>query len=279
MPYKTILIHVNESNHTAARVRIAARIAQQEGAHLIGAAMTGVSRYLYESGALDKNDPNLVAHLDMLRQRGERALAEFEAIVTQAGVPSYEKRLVDDEAGAGMATQASYADLVVLGQNDPDETLPTITHDFPEYVLLNCGRPLLLVPYAGRFENAGQNALIAWDASIAATRAVSNALPLLQRARIVHVAVFNAAEQPHRHGAEPGADIALYLARHGVNVAVNQQSADIDVGNALLSLATDLGSDLIVMGGYVHSRFRELLLGGVTRTILDTMTVPVLMAH
>jgi nucleotide-binding universal stress UspA family protein len=279
MSYKTILVHVDESIHMAQRIKIAANIARKEGAHLIGAAMTGISRVLYETGTLDQNDPSLASHLQLLRERGNRALAEFESISNQMGVLSFEKRLIDDEAGGGVCLQASYCDLVVIGQIDPDESSPTVMSDFPEYVLLNCGRPVLMVPYAGRFETVGENALIAWDASMAASRAVSNAIPLLKQAKIVHVAVFNAAAQPDKHGQLPGADIALYLARHNIKVNVAQQTTSIDVGNALLSLATDLSSDLIVMGGYVHSRFRELLLGGVTRTVMDTMTVPVLMSH
>lgn len=279
MSYKTILVHVDESIHAAERIKIAANIARKEGAHLIGAAMTGISRLLYATGALDQKDPNLASHLQILHERGNRALTEFESIVKQLGVLSFEKRLIDDEAGGGVCLQASYCDLVVIGQIDPDETLPAVMSDFPEYVLLNCGRPILIVPYAGRFGTVGENALIAWDASMAASRAVSNAIPLLKQAKMVQVAVFNAAALPDKHGQLPGADIALYLARHNIKVNVAQQTTDIDIGNALLSLATDLGSDLIVMGGYVHSRFRELLVGGVTRTVMNTMTVPVLMSH
>ena len=91
--------------------------------------------------------------------------------------------------------------------------------------------------------------------------------------------VFNADDQPDSHGPQPGADVALYLARHGVKVTVISRTISIDTGEALLSLAADLGSDLIVMGAYGHSRFREIILGGVTRTMLSSMTVPVLMTH
>lgn len=279
MPYKTILVHVDESRHSIKRIQIAAELARRENGHLIGAAMTGISRSLYAANTLDRNDPNLARHLDILRERGNQALVRFEEIAAQLGVVSVEKRLIDDEAGGGICLQASYADLVVVGQTDPDESSPAVTSDFPEYVLLNCGRPVLIIPYTGNFNTIGENALIAWDASMAASRAVSNAVALLIRAKIVQVAVFNAAAQFEKHGQVPGADIALYLSRHGIPVNVIQQNTPIDVGNSILSLANDLGSDLIVMGGYVHSRFRELLLGGVTRTVMNTMTVPVLMSH
>ena len=141
------------------------------------------------------------------------------------------------------------------------------------------GRPVLVVPYAGSFASVGRRALVSWDAGTSATRALTASIPLLRRAEIVEVAVFNADPQTDVHGEQPGADIALYLARHGLKVDVIRQKTQVDIGNALLSLATDLGSDLVVMGGYGHSRFREILLGGVTRTVLESMTVPVLMAH
>ena len=112
-----------------------------------------------------------------------------------------------------------------------------------------------------------------------AAPAVTAAIPLLKRAQNVDVVVFNPDSRGDAHGEMPGADIGLYLARHNIKVNVVRQKTDIDVGNALLSIATDLGSDMIVMGGYGHSRFREILLGGVTRTVLESMTVPILMAH
>ncbi len=279
MSYQSILVHVDQSRNSAERIRIAARIANAENAHLIGVAMTGVSRWMYANSAPMFADPGMVINLDFLRDRAQTALNEFERIVENLGVESFEMRLVDDEAAGGISMQARYSDLVVIGQTDLEEPSPSVTPDFPEYVVLNCGRPVLIVPYVGHFETVGERALIAWDAGTQAARAVSLALPLLRRAKIAQVAVFSPQQHLGRHGEQPGADIALYLARHKVKVNVSEQEVKADVGNALLSLATDFASDLIVMGGYGHSRFREILLGGVTRTVLDTMTVPVLMSH
>ncbi|GGC70049.1 universal stress protein [Undibacterium terreum] len=279
MTYQSILVHVDQSRNATERMRIAARIAIAEHAHLIGVAMTGVSRWMYANSAPMFADPGMLINLDMLRDKAQNALTEFEGIVKSMGVESYETRLVDDEAAGGLSMQARYSDLVVIGQTDLEDPSPSVTPDFPEYVVLNCGRPVLIVPYVGHFATVGERALLAWDAGVPAARAVSAAIPLLRRAKIAQVAVFNAAGDLGKHGEQPGADIALYLARHKVKVNVSEQHAESDVGNALLSLATDFASDLIVMGGYGHSRFREILLGGVTRTVLDTMTVPVLMSH
>jgi nucleotide-binding universal stress UspA family protein len=279
MPYKTILVHADHSRHAATRIRIAAEIALADNAHLIGAAMSGISRFVYQDSTVGSIGPIVAEHVAMLNQRARDALDEFESIVTKIGVSSFEKRLVDDEPEAGLALQARYCDLVIVGQTDPDELSPNVISDLPEYVMLNCARPVLIVPYAGKFEQVGSNVVIAWDGSIEATRAVTQAIPLLARANKVSVALFNAVAGSAEHGEQPGADIALYLARHGVKVDVQEQHTNIDIGNALLSLAADNSNDLIVMGGYGHTRLREVLLGGVTLTVLKTMTVPVLMAH
>jgi nucleotide-binding universal stress UspA family protein len=122
--------------------------------------------------------------------------------------------------------------------------------------------------------------MVAWDGSLSASRAVTLALPLLLRADTVDVVVMQTADKKDDvHGEEAGADLALFLARHQIKVNVVERHIKGNRGEALLSIAADLAADLIVMGGYGHTRFRELVLGGVTRTLLNSMTVPVLMAH
>jgi nucleotide-binding universal stress UspA family protein len=272
-------VHVDHSRHAPQRIRIAAEIALREHAHLTGLAMTGVSRYLLDSMRVADNGAVLKTHIGFLKAQAEKALAQYEDIVRQMGVPSWEKRLVDDEPAGGLSVEARYADLVVLGQTDTSEVLPAMMSDFPEYVVMYSGRPVLVVPYAGNFTQTGRKVLVAWDGSQEASRALVGALPLLRQAAEVKVVVFNAEQQVNMHGEQPGADIALYLARHGVKVDVMQEVTDQDSGNALLSLAADTCADLLVMGCYAHSRFRELLLGGASRTVLESMTLPVLMAH
>lgn len=274
MSYKSILVHVDQSRHAAQRIRVAAEIARNQQAHLIGSAMTGISSFIQMEGAAF-----VATHLDGFRDRALAALEVFDGIARSVGALSHEKRFIDDDVAGGLALQARYADLVVLSQNDLDEPDTAFVADLPEYVMLNAPRPVLIVPSAGLFEDIGRNALIAWDGSMQATRAVTAALPLLRQADNVTVAIFNPDKRLGTHGEQPGADIALYLARHGVKVEVAQEKTEIDIGNAVLSLAADRGSDLLVMGGYGHTRFREVLLGGVTLTVLKTMTIPVLMTH
>jgi len=279
MSYKTILVHVDDSRNVNTRIELAARLAMTEQAHLIGVALTGVSRFLYETIAADASGLNIEPYLEMLRQRAEQALIPFENIAQRIGVPSIEKRLTDNEAADGLSVQARYSDLIVLGQYDPDGNAPPSYVNLPEYVAMNSGCPMLIVPHGGTFGNVGERVLIAWNGSVEASKAVRSALPLLRRAKIVEVAVFNPESQAISHGDQPGDDIATYLARHNIKVDVMQEKTNIDVGEALLSLAANLNSDLLVMGCYGRSRFREMLLGGATRTVLTSMTVPVMMAH
>jgi nucleotide-binding universal stress UspA family protein len=276
MSYKTILVHVDHSPHCEARVRAAAALALEQGAHLTGSAMSGLARVVYADYSADLGLAMIADQMAMLRERAETALARFEAIASSMGVPSYERRMVEDDPEGGLALQARYADLVVVSQPDPEDVCSRLYPGLPAYVMLASGRPVLVVPHDSSAARGGARVLLAWNASREAARAVSAALPLLQAASAVSVAIFNPGLA---HGAQPGADIALYLARHGVKVDVSVHHSDIEVGEALLSLAADQQSDLIVMGGYGHTRFRELVLGGATRTLLNSMTVPVLMAH
>ncbi|MDB5917027.1 MAG: Universal stress protein [Massilia sp.] len=279
MSYKTILVHVDGSRHAEARIALAVRLAADHGAHLVGAAMTGVSRFIFQGANVDVARTVLAGQLDVLVGQANDALARFEAIAGTVDGLSFEPRLVDDDAGDGLALQARYADLVVLSQFDPDDPVARVDPDLPAYVMLNSAGPVLMVPVIKAPAAAGSHVLVAWDESLQASRAVANALPLLRHAASVTVALFN----PDAPGRLAGADIALYLARHGVNVVVrredNEKGSGADVGSALLSLGPDVGADLLVMGGYGHTRFREVLLGGVTQTVLKTMTIPVLMSH
>lgn len=281
MPYTTLLVHVDNSSHCAQRIRLAVRLAVAEGAHLIGSAMSGISRYAYGGGV---NALQFApAQMQALRTQASEALHDFERIAREEGLGTYETRFVDDDAQGALLLQARYCDLLILGQTDAQDTPSRVIAGTPEYLMLHCGRPVLMVPHAPSTTLAGaaRHPLLAWNGSAEALRAITDALPLLQQARQVTLAVVNSHAQPAAHGEQPGADLALYLARHGVNVEVLQHDTPPgqDVGTALLAMAVQRGCDLIVMGCYGHMRLREALLGGVTRTVLQEMTVPVLVSH
>jgi nucleotide-binding universal stress UspA family protein len=277
MSYRTIVVHADHAPNVQARIALAAELALREGAHLVAAAMSGVPRYMRAGGVFEGSGVVIGDYLQRAAQRAERALARFEDEAARLGVDSREGRRLDDDAYAGLCLQARYADLVVLGQADPeDRDEGGLLLDLPEHVVLHGGRPVLMVPRKGSFGGAGRHALVAWNGSLEAAKAISGALPLLRAAERVTLAVFG---QYANHGDEPGADMALYLARHDVRVEVVRKQQPEDAGHAILSLANDIGADLLVMGAYGHSRFREMMLGGATRTILATAALPVLMAH
>jgi nucleotide-binding universal stress UspA family protein len=277
MSYRTIVVHADRAPNAEARIALAAALALREEAHLIGAAMTGMPRSMLAGRNYDGSGVFLADYLRRAEERVQQALGYFKGIAERLGVPSYEARSSNDDEYAGLCLQARYADLVVLGQAAADTNEDSLLPDLPDYVLLNCGRPVLLVPREGRFPTIGKRVLVAWNGSPEAAKAVTAALPLLRGAEQAVLAVQGTSADTL--GESPGADIALYLARHGVNVEVLRRPEQDDPGHAILSLAADFNVDLLVMGAYGHSRFRELTMGGATRTVLATATLPVLMAH
>jgi nucleotide-binding universal stress UspA family protein len=182
------------------------------------------------------------------------------------------------EPTTSFARQALAADLLVLGQSlDPGDPPSGVTSDFNESVLFSSGKPALLIPTIYKAEPIGRVVLVAWKPSREAARAVSAALPFLKRAQQVHLASWS---EPGTDDATPGPDIEASLRRHGVTAIVHHDVANArDVGELVLSRAADLSADLLVMGCYGHNRVREWALGGASRSVMQAMTVPVLMAH
>jgi nucleotide-binding universal stress UspA family protein len=272
MTYKTLLVHIDEGARCAERLELGLALAGRFGAHLV--ALCAFERPRIPSYALAEAGE---AVLEIERRRRAEAMqrveAAFRAAERRAGGKAEWRVSMDDPASA-LCLSARYADLVIAAQPEPDDVAG---RSLAGELALGCGRPVLFVPYAGRFADAGKRVLVAWNASREAARAVSDALPILARADAVEVVAF---EPGGDHGEVPGGDIALYLARHGVRAnAARDVAPGVDIGSRILSRAADAGADLIVMGAYGHSRLRELALGGATRTLLEAMTVPVLMAH
>lgn len=281
MSYKTVLVHVDNSMNASRRYQLAAAIAESQNAHLTGVAATGVSRFIQSpgSGVADAETVKyLVAPVERYRQKARDALQGFTSSMRDKQVP-HEELLVDDEPYDALKLLSRYSDLIVVGQSNSDDPAMTNMLDFPEYIALNSGRPVLIVPYKGKERTQIDRVVIAWDASLSAARAVADAVPLLQKATQVTVAIFNPASKPDVVSQLPGADIALYLGRHGITAEVTQEKTPLDIGEALLRTASEKHADLLVMGCYGHTRFREILLGGVTRSMLEKASIPVLVAH
>jgi nucleotide-binding universal stress UspA family protein len=166
-------------------------------------------------------------------------------------------------------------DLTVVRQAEPDSGTPAPL--IIEAALFETGRPTLVVPYIQKGPIKLDRILVCWDGSRSAARAANDAIPLLRRAKSIEVVI---VAEHGKSDEMPGADIAQHLARHDLEVEVRQiVSPEAKPAAVILSHAADCSADLLVMGGFGHSRLRELVLGGVTRTLLESMTVPVLMSH
>jgi nucleotide-binding universal stress UspA family protein len=275
---RSILLHLDPSPRCAVRLRLARAIAAQHEAQ-VTALYAVTPTFLALPLAMGDGSAAMVPMLEQIdadRRAAARSLFDREQAVGQGAMRWADLGI--EPVIPAFSAQALFADLLVLGQHDPgDAETAGVPVDFVESVLVATGKPALVVPYAGEFTEVGRDVLIAWKSTREAARAVACALPLLQHARSVHVVGWSADAT----GPDAGRlDLAAYLLLHGVEPKVRyHSSAPVEVGAGLLSLAADVGADLLVMGAYGHSRARELVLGGATRTILRSMTVPVLMAH
>jgi nucleotide-binding universal stress UspA family protein len=206
------------------------------------------------------------------------AVARFQKAADLAGISAETRILSASVAGAAdqIGRLARRFDLVVVGQPAREQPVPEEVLD--EGVLFESGRPVIFVPF---IQTAGMNlgrVLVCWDGSRAASRAIGDAMPFLEKAKQVEIIIVGG--KPPKGGEVSGADLGQHLARHNIKVEVKRiTSPDIDVPSTILSYAADSSADMLVMGGYGHSRLREFVLGGVTRGILESMTVPTLMSH
>ena len=279
MTYKTILTLAEDNMAADACCQASVLLARQHDAHVTGlslAVMPSRSTYLYHA-----------AMSEVLASEEERMLGEatavataFDAALQKEGVSGECRvdRCLDVDALDQVSLHARYADLVVLGQSAPEE-VDGLRRSLPEHLLLEAGRPLLMVPYIGLRETLGKRVVVAWDGGREAARAIVDAMPILTRAEEVELVVIksSATDEP---GREEGADISTYMARHGCNVTLKRLIAKgISEADCLLSHLADYSADLLVMGAYAHARLRQLVLGGVTQKILGQMTTPVLLSH
>ena len=231
-----------------------------------GAVMGGIPPQFIESQRIDSE------------KAARTAVARFEQAAKRAGV-SYESLNVSASisgAAERLGRLARRFDLAIVGQPEREKSAPDEVVD--DGVLFESGRPVIFVPYIQKAVLKLDRVMVCWDGSRAATRAIADSLPFLRKAKKVEIVMV--AGKAGKEDEIPGVDFGQHLARHGIEVDVKHITApDIDVSSTILSYAADTNADMIVMGGYGHSRLREFILGGVTRSILETMTVPALMSH
>lgn len=270
MSFKNILVHLDQGERTAARLSVAVGLAKRHGARLVG--LFAQTSRAHTVGVVPVWPP------EAYRAAAAASKAQFEAAA--AGLANVEWR----DANRGGAQEiihalieAAYAvDLVVLGQDDGGEPAQ-VPAGTAEQVILNAGRPVLVLPYVGQFDGVGQRPLIAWNHSREAARALNDALPLIAGAEKALIVSFTPHPDEERAAAR---DCVTQLACRGVAASVEAMTPDsVGVMDMLLNRAADIGSDLLVMGGHSHIGFPYLHRGGGTRHILSHMTLPVLMSH
>jgi nucleotide-binding universal stress UspA family protein len=278
--YKTILMHCNDKRRIATLLAPTVRLAETFQAHLIGLSVVPPIAVI-ATGVPDAPPMIVDAHCQLYRAENPAMRQAFEDAARGRGFVAEWR---DDDAGAfGVADcvlpYARAADLVVASQTDPEWT-GSDRLDIADRLAIESGRPVLIVPNAGMHERVGESVLVAWNGRREAARAVFDALPILQRAKSVKVVWVNPQSERETAQDVPAADVCAALARHAVKCEATEQVRPREgVGETLLAAAKDCGADLLVMGCYGHTRFREFVFGGASRHVLAHMSIPVLMSH
>jgi len=283
MAYKTVLASFQDAERAPQLIAFATNLAADHGAHLIGLYVvpTVQAASIYAPAPVQISTEILEAQRKHFRAVATKIEETFVDTAKKAGI-IYEWRCINADSpliADAVVEHARSADLVLVGQPEPDNRWEAWAA-IPEEVLMRSGRPVMVVPYAGEHQAKPQQILLAWNGTRESARAAFDAMPLLRGAQSVKVLSVDIDRNDGMEGFTPGDDIAVNLARHEVKAETGRSiTAGISIGDELLSRAADYGSDLLVMGGYGHSKVYESLFGGATRHILKHMTMPVLMSH
>ena len=278
MAFAAMIVHLDDSPVCELRLAVAVRAATHFRSALAGVYLVPTAAITPSIAALL---PPHVVEERLLESGGAQRKAE-QLFRRSAARPDFD---IDFRAPAGDPLDAAIAharcaDLIIVGQPDPEDRTEFFARRLAEHVLLESGTPMLIVPYTGAGADLGRHVAVAWDGGREAARAVRDALPLLVEAEIV--TVVRVTRRQREQSYEPPSHAALdgYLAAHGVRAQFSDaEGASDEVAERMLSELANAGADLLVMGGYGHARAREVALGGMTRSILATMTVPVFMSH
>lgn len=277
MTWKTITTQLSNPDRADVLLSVAGRLAERFSAHLIG--LDATPSFAFAAPMVMPIDVDAIVAAEQARSERLKTIFETTA-ANRAFVAEWrEVRPETSDLAAAVLDYARASDLLVASQSDPNWELSGL-FDFPERLVLESGRPVLVIPYAGAYGEIGKRVTIAWSGKREGARAVFDALPLLKGAEAVTLlcVVSNAADA--KPGGLPGTEIAAALARHGVKVTVQKSVAeDIGVADDILSRLADSGADLLVMGAYGYSRLREMVFGGVTQHIFKHMTVPTMVSH
>lgn len=269
MEFKDILVHIDNSRQCANRLELAVNLAKKHNAHLTGLYVVTHSHFVPQ--ATESIRHNVAVLEEMFRKKTEGSGISGEWLVADWAT-------VGIDVVEVLNYHAHQKDLIIVGQVDPEKREEDVPSDLPERVILGSGRPVLVVPYAGTFSNAGERVIVAWKAGRASARAVNDAMPFMLHSKEVFVLSITPAGDQVVGERRADGDICPHLERHNIKVKAEHIPTENPVANVLMNFAWDHGCDLIVTGAYAHSR-GTLYLGPVARQLLDSMTVPVLMSH
>ncbi len=275
--FKDIHVHVDNGDVCIKRLHAAAELTQRLNAHLTGIYVKRpFTMPLYAEVPI--GDQLIEQYAQLIEQKQKSARAGFEGACEKYDI-STSWRTVEGRLDLCLAEEARYSDLLILGQADPKDELER-NRGLADQLLLTSGRPCLIIPHIGVEQSLGERIVIAWNGEREASRAIHDALPLLEQSSQVIVLMANPEESNVDFEDMPGSMISHHLARH--NIKVELDIIDVDQAglcDAILSYVTENNIDLLVMGAYGHSRLREVVMGGMTREILARMSIPLFMSH
>ncbi|PJI39542.1 universal stress protein [Ferrovibrio sp.] len=276
MRYCDILLHLTADKRSREKAATALALAKRFDARLQAIYTLPFPSQLYYMS--EYVPPSVIdQQIEEAREEAEKVRNQFEQDARSAGVAA-DWAVTEQSPIAALRQLGTTCDIVVVGQSDPDRdrTVNAGLDALPADLALALGRPVLVVPYIGHYPQAGSTVMVAWNGSREAARAVHDALPLLKTAKSVIILCID----PDAAQTESAKALARHLAHSGIVAKVRHTTAgDMAVGDVLLSALADGNADLLVMGAYGHSRLRETVFGGVTATLLDSMTVPVLLSN
>ncbi len=280
MSYKTILVYLPNEEAAERLLKCALALARDHDAHIVGLHIIPRVPVVYAVAGAEI-PVSVIAQQEAMLEREAQALETMFKTKCEAGDVRFEWRCNKIEHAdmiAEVVSQTLCADLIVVSQQQ--ENLFGLGADLPSHIVVDTGRPVLVIPTAGEFEHIGKHVVVAWNGTKEAARAAFDAVPLMQRADNVRVLAIDPKCRSGYDSIALGDEMALCLARHGVKgEATAATSGSISVSAELLNRLAEDGCDLLVMGCYGHSRLRETLFGGVTADILAQMTAPVLMSR
>ena len=275
MAYKDILVYLDEGNSNKERINTAFALAKDNSAHLTGVTLSAI-----KPEHLKVSNKKVLASI--CEEAAEKRVNEFALLAKEAGVEASTRIIHRDKAAAAqrLAQVARNFDLVILRQANPKNKNHALSEEVAEQVILLSGRPVFFMPYIGAHRIPCQKTMIAWDGSPTASRAVHDALPILKKNKKVIILVVQEGKKKTAQGELLADDLATHLKRHEVNAEVKRiTSGTFDVQTVILNQIAENDIDLLVMGGYGTPSLKQKIFGGVTKSLLSSMIIPVIMSH